>query len=263
MQSLSQIDLHVFIGLLLAAACAGWIDAVAGGGGLIQLPALLLGLGAQPPATILGTNKLSSVIGTSAATATYLRRRDARPDFRSASSMAASAFVGSMAGASLATRVPANVFRPLVLVLLVLVGAWTLLRPQLGHTEKLRWTSGPTHLVIISLAGIVIGFYDGIFGPGTGSFLVFILVGVIGYSFLRASATAKIVNLGTNIAALVVFVPAHHVLVPLGLAMGSCNLLGGVIGAHMASLRGSEFVRKAFLVVVAIMIAKLGWDQFR
>lgn len=254
------VDAHVLTGLLLAAACAGWIDAVAGGGGLIQLPALLLGLGDQRPATVLGTNKLSSVVGTAAATTTYLRRADARPDVPTAAAMAATAFIGSVAGASLATRVSPSFFRPFVLVMLVLVGAWTALRPALGQAERLRWGKGRVHFVVVSGAGLVIGFYDGIFGPGTGSFLVFLLVGLIGYSFLRASSTAKIVNLGTNIAALTVFAPSGHVLVGLGLAMGACNLVGGVVGARMAAARGSGFVRVAFLVVVAALVLRLAWD---
>lgn len=260
---MTEVDPQVLVGLLAAAACAGWIDAVAGGGGLIQLPALLLGLGGQPPATVLGTNKLSSVIGTSAATATYLRRQDTRPDVATATAMASSAFFGSMSGAALATTVSPEFFRPFVLVMLVLVGVWTALRPALGQAEKLRWGRSRTHFAVVLAAGVVIGFYDGIFGPGTGSFLVFLLVGVVGYSFLRASATAKIVNLGTNVAALIVFAPAGHVLVGLGVAMGACNLVGGVIGARMAAARGSGFVRIAFLVVVVAMIARVAWDVLR
>ncbi len=254
-----ELEPLTIVGLLLAAACAGWIDAVAGGGGLIQLPALLLGLNGQAPATVLGTNKLSSVVGTSAATVTYVRRADARPDVATAATMAATAFVGSMGGAALATRVSPDFFRPFVVVMLVLVGAWTALRPALGQSEKLRWGRSRRHFAAVALAGLVIGFYDGIFGPGTGSFLVFLLVGVVGYSFLRASATAKIVNLGTNIAALVVFAPAGHVIFGLGLLMGACNLIGAVAGARMAAARGSSFVRIAFLVVVVVMIARIAW----
>ena len=258
-----ELDPLTLVSLLLAAGCAGWIDAVAGGGGLIQLPALLLGLSGQAPATVLGTNKLSSVVGTSAATATYLRRADARPDAATAVTMAVTAFIGSMCGAALATRVSPDFFRPFVLVMLILVGAWTALRPALGQAEKLRWGRTRRHFAFVACAGLVIGFYDGIFGPGTGSFLVFLLVGVVGYSFLRASATAKIVNLGTNIAALAVFAPAGHVLVGLGLMMGACNLVGGVVGARMAAARGSGFVRIAFLVVVALMIGRVAWDVLR
>ena len=260
LQQLTGVPLGVFAGLLLAALTAGYIDAVVGGGGLIQLPAMLLGLGDRAPATVLGTNKLSSIIGTTAATATYLRRRDARPELRMVVPMAALAFGGSFVGAEMASRVPAHVFRPLVLVLLVLVGVWTWRRPALGERDALRF-SARTRLAIACTAGGVIGFYDGIFGPGTGSFLIFILVGAVGYSFLRASATAKVVNWSTNLAALSVFAPDRHVLFALGAAMGCCNLVGAITGARMAAARGSAFVRVAFLGVVALLILKLGYDQ--
>ena len=251
------------IGLLVAAGCAGWIDAVAGGGGLIQLPALLIGISGERPATILGTNKLSSVVGTSAATATYLRQPSAKPDAKTATAMAGIAFIGSMFGAHVATLVSPSFFRPFVFFLLIAVGLWTWLRPALGQHEQLRWPGQARHMVVAIAAGGVIGFYDGIFGPGTGSFLVFVLVSVLGYSFLRASATAKIVNLGTNIAALIVFGAGRHLLVPLGLAMGACNLVGGIIGARMAAARGSGFVRIAFLAVVSVLVLRIGWDMWR
>ena len=123
--------------LVLAAGLAGWVDAVSGGGGLIQLPALLVALPDTAPATVLGTNKLSSIIGTSAAALTY--RRAAVTDLATAVPMAGAAFLGSAVGAGVATRLPGSVFRPLALVLLVVVGLWTLLRPALGEQQDLRW----------------------------------------------------------------------------------------------------------------------------
>lgn len=260
LENLTGVPGGVLVGLLLAALAAGYIDAVVGGGGLIQLPAMLLALGDRVPALALGTNKLSSIIGTTAATTTYLRRKDARPEIRIVLPMAVLAFAGSYVGAELASRVPANIFRPLVLVLLVLVGVWTWRRPALGESDALRFSSRG-RLAIACAAGASIGFYDGIFGPGTGSFLIFILVGAVGYSFLRASATAKVVNWSTNLAALSVFVPDRNVLAALGIAMGCCNLVGAITGARMAAARGSSFVRVAFLCVVALLIIKLGYDQ--
>jgi uncharacterized protein len=254
------IDAEILLPLLLAALAAGWIDAVSGGGGLIQLPALLIGLPREEPATAFGTNKASSVLGTTAAMITYLRRAEARPDLRTALPMALMAFIGSAGGAAVATSLPAGVLRPLVLILLVVVGAWTWRRSTLGSVESLRWNGGRRHIAVAAIAGGAIGFYDGIFGPGTGSFLVFLLVGLLGYSFLRASSTAKVVNVGTNIAALSVFAPQGHVLWKVGLAMGVANLVGGITGARMAVRRGSEFVRVVFLVVVAGLIIRLGLD---
>lgn len=242
--------------LCLAAAFAGWIDAVAGGGGLVQIPALLLALPGTPPATVLGTNKLASVWGTSAAAVTYARK--APPDLRTALPMAAVAFAGSAMGAASAGLLPASAFRPLVLGLLVGVFAYTALQPRLGETEALRY-EGRRHYAVALLAGAGIGFYDGIFGPGTGSFLVVVLVGLLGYSFLRASAAAKVVNAGTNLAAVLLFASQGALLWPLGLAMGACNLAGSVLGARMAIARGSRFVRAVFLSVVAVLILRLAY----
>jgi uncharacterized membrane protein YfcA len=243
--------------LALAALVAGWVDAVVGGGGLVQLPALLLGLPEALPAQVLATNKLSSVAGTATAAATYLGR--VRPDPRTAAPMAAAAFLGAMGGAACASLLPQRVFRPLVLVLLVLVAVYTWRRPDLGrvndpHPDRRR------HRTVALGAGLGIGFYDGIFGPGTGSFLVFALVGLLGYGFLEASATAKITNLATNLGALVVFVPRGAPLWHLGLLMAVANVAGGYAGARTAAARGSGFVRAVFLVVVAVLVVRLGWD---
>lgn len=247
--------------LLAAAMLAGWVDAVSGGGGLVQLPALLVALPGVPPATVLGTNKLSSIIGTSAAARTY--RRAAVTDVATAVPMALAAFVGAGLGAVVATHLPGTLFRPIALVLLVVVGLWTLLRPALGEQQDLRWHGGEEHhrhRIAAVLMGGGIGFYDGVFGPGTGTFLVFGLVALLGYSFLNASAIAKLVNVSTNLAALLVFAGTGHVLWALGLAMGAANLTGAVVGARTAVRRGSGFVRVVFLVVVGVLLLKLGYD---
>ncbi len=251
----------VLVGLLVAALLAGWVDAVSGGGGLIQLPALLVGLPDAAPATVLGTNKLSSIIGTSAAARTY--RRAAVTDLGTAVPMAVAAFAGSALGALVATHLPGTFFRPLALALLVVVGLWTLLRPALGEEQDLRWHGGAEHgrhQGAAILMGGGIGLYDGVFGPGTGTFLVFGLVALLGYSFLNASAIAKLVNVSTNLAALIVFASTGHVLWALGLTMGAANLVGGVLGARTAVRRGSRFVRVVFLAVVAVLLVKLAHD---
>jgi uncharacterized membrane protein YfcA len=247
------------IALLLAAAfAAGWIDAVSGGGGLLQLPALLLALPDEDPARALGTNKLSSIMGTSASALTYVRRTTL--DLRTAAPMALAAFAGSALGATLASSLPAAAFRPVILVLLVVAWTWTLLRPSMGREEQLRWGGGRRHRIAAVVGGAVIGCYDGLLGPGTGAFLIVLLVSGLGYSFLRASATAKIVNVGTNVAALIVFGITGSVIWLLGLVMGTANLAGGILGARMAISRGSGFVRAVFLVVVAVLICRLAWD---
>ena len=250
-------ELATTLFLCAAAALAGWVDAVSGGGGLIQLPALLLALPGAAPASVLGTNKLSSVCGTAIATATYYRR--VRPDLRTALPMVVAAVVGSAAGAACASLLPQSVFRPLVLVLLVGVATYTVRRPALGAEQSLRW-SGRRHYAAAVGAALGIGFYDGIFGPGTGSFLTFALVGLLGYSFLQASAKARMTNLATNAGALVVFFSQGAPLVRLGLTMGACNVAGAWLGAHTAITRGSRFVRVVFLTVVGALAVRLAYE---
>jgi len=250
-------ELATVVALCLASALAGWVDAVSGGGGLIQLPALLLALPGAAPAQVLATNKLSSVCGTAVATATYYRR--VRPDLRTALPMVVAAVIGAAAGAACASVLPQSVFRPLVLVLVVAVAAYTVRRPSLGAEQSLRW-SGRRHYSAAVGTALGIGFYDGIFGPGTGSFLTFAFVGLLGYSFLQASAKARMVNLATNLGALGVFIAQGAPMVRLGLTMGAFNVAGGWLGAHTAITRGSRFVRMVFLVVVGALALRLAYD---
>ncbi len=243
----------VLVLLLVAAFVAGVVDAVVGGGGLVQLPALLLLLPGAP-VLALATNKVASVVGTTAATVTYAR--GTRVDWRAAGLMAAAAFGGSLVGAASAGALPATALRVVVLVAVVGVGLHTLRTPHLGVSQQLRMGRRP-QLVLMATGGAVIGGYDGLAGPGTGSFLVFLLVGVIGYAFLHASATAKLVNVATNLGALAYFVPAGHVVWGLGLAMATANLLGATVGARVAIRRGSAFVRRVFLAVAAVLVVSL------
>lgn len=242
--------------LLLAGVTAGWVDAVVGGGGLVQLPALLLVPGVSP-VQALATNKLASSFGTATSAVTYYRR--VRPDLRTALPMAAVAGAGAAGGAACASLLPASVFEPVILVVLVAVAVYTIARPSLGAATALRWHDRRHH-VAAGAVGLSIGFYDGILGPGTGSFLVIALVGLLGYAFLEASAKAKIVNLATNLGALAVFVPQGAPMFGLGVAMGAANVLGGYVGARTAVARGSRFVRVVFLVVVGALVLRLGYD---
>lgn len=242
--------------VLLAGLAAGFIDAVVGGGGLVQLPALLLVPGISP-VEALATNKLGSIFGTSTSAVTFYRR--VHPDLRTALPMAGIALVGSFCGASIAALLPASVFKPVIVVALVGIGAFTLLRPALGDVTALRHT-GRRHHGTAAAIGVAIGFYDGILGPGTGSFLVFAMVSLLGYAFLEASAKAKIVNCATNLGALLFFVPHGAVYWGLGLMLGAANIAGGYLGARTAAARGSGFIRVAFLVVVSVLIVRVGWD---
>ena len=243
--------------LALAALTAGFVDAVVGGGGLVQLPALLLGLPGAAPVEILATNKLASICGTTVSSATYYRR--VRPDPRTFGPLMALAFVGSMLGALVASHIPSSVFDPLVLVVLVVVGTYVVLTPTLGERTELRF-SGHRHTAAAMATGLAIGFYDGALGPGTGSFFVFTLVGLLGYSFLEGSAKARLANWATNLAALCIFVPQGAVLWKVGLLMGAANLLGGYAGARTAVRRGSRFVRVFFIVVVSAFVLRIGGE---
>lgn len=252
-----EITLAVLLLLVLAAMAAGWVDAVVGGGGLIQLPALLVLFPQMSVVQVLATNKVGSIMGTSTSSITYYRR--IHPDMRTAVPMALAALVASIGGALLAARIPEAALRPIIVVVLIAVLAYTLLRPSMGSATALRW-EGNRHYGVAAGFGALIGLYDGLLGPGTGSFLVMALVGAMGYAFLPASAIAKIVNLATNLGALLFFVPNGFVVWGVGLIAGTANLVGAYIGARMAVAKGNRFVRFAFLLVVGALIVKLTWD---
>ena len=256
------LDLGVSTALLLflAAFFAGFVDSIAGGGGLIQVPALLIGLPKAETATLLGTNKLASVFGTISSAALY--RRQIKPEASILLAMALPAFIGSAVGATLASRIPTSSMRPVVLILLVCVAIYTWLKPDLGKIELLKHHSH-RRIHICILAGLGIGFYDGIFGPGTGSFLMLVLVASLGYAFITASAIAKIVNVATNIGALLVFGFDGAILWQIGLVLGVANICGAVVGSRMAIKGGSTLVRKVFLLVTMALIIKVAIGVFQ
>jgi len=256
LSGLESIQLTTLILVVVAGFAAGWIDAVVGGGGLIQLPVMLLVPGISP-VQALATNKMGSIFGTTTSAVTFYRR--VRPDLRTAIPMAVIALAGSFGGAILAATLPASVFKPIIVAALVAVALFTALRPNVGELTKLRH-DGHRHYLIASLIGGVIGFYDGMIGPGTGSFLIIALVSAMGYAFLEASAKAKIVNMATNAGALLFFLPHGSLLWGLGLVLGGANMAGGYLGARTAVSRGSKFIRIVFLVVVGVLIIKLGSD---
>lgn len=251
---MAELDLVL---LFLAALFAGFIDAVAGGGGLIQVPTLLVALPAESPATVFGTNKLSSVFGTANAAVRYARRIEV--PWGLALPAAASAFICSFGGAAAVAWLPREVVRPLVLVLLIVVLVHTLRRPEFGVVSGIRLGLAQERRRAL-IAGALLGFYDGFFGPGAGSFMIFVLVRWFHLDFLHASSVAKLVNLGTNTAALAYFVPSGHVLWGIGLGMAAFNVLGAVLGARLALRHGSSFVRATFIVVAALLIVRLGYD---
>ena len=233
-----------------AALVAGCVDALVGGGGLIQLPALLLML-PRTPVIALGTNKLAAVVGTATAAGRYLRRTPV--DWRSAAPMAAVALIGALLGAHVARAMPALVLDTVVLIAMVGIAIYLWRNKAMGVVEKLRF-DGAARIAVMCAGGAVVGFWDGMAGPGTGSLLIFFLVGVLGYEFLRASAVAKVVNCATNVGALIVFAPSGQVAWGLAGAMALCNVSGALIGTALATTHGSAFIRKVFFGVVSLLI---------
>ncbi|MFF8604794.1 sulfite exporter TauE/SafE family protein [Streptomyces sp. NPDC015346] len=257
-----DISLTTILLLCAAALVAGWIDAVVGGGGLLLLPALLLGLPQVPAAQILGTNKAVAIVGTSGAAVTYVRK--APVHVKTAVRIGLAALAGSMGGAFFAAGISSDVLRPVIMVVLLGVAAFVMLRPSFGtRAEADRAPATRARVVAaIVLVGGGIGFYDGLFGPGTGTFLVLALTAVLHLDLVTASATAKIVNVCTNAGALAMFAYQGSVLWQLAVVMAVFNLAGGMIGARMALSRGAEFVRGVLLFVVFSLVAKLAFDQW-
>lgn len=248
---------------LIAIACAslfaGFVDAIVGGGGLILVPALFTAFPAAHPATLFGTNKSASVWGTSFSAWRYTHQ--VRINWASLLPALAAAFIGAFVGAWLVTVVSPHYLRKALPFVLLGVLSYTFAKKNLGthHAPHLslraeQWVAGGI--------GLTIGLYDGFFGPGTGSFFVFLLVRLLGYDFLHASASAKLLNVATNLAAIALFAAKGHVWWHLTLILAASNVLGSWLGTHMALKHGAGFVRGMFLVVVSALICKTAWDAF-
>lgn len=248
-----------FLFLAVVAFFAGLVDAVVGGGGLIQIPVLLGHYPEVAIPTLFGTNKLSSIAGTGAALWRYAR---AVPiPWKVVVPAAVAALAGAWIGAAVVAWLPRDAMRPLVLGLMLAVAVYTFRRKDFGHGETRQLTPGDRWRAVAF--GAVIGFYDGFFGPGTGSFLIFGFVRLFGMDFLRASASAKLINVATNVSAIGFFASHGPLLWTVGLVMAVFNLLGAHAGTWLALRHGTAFVRKAFLGVVAVLIARLAWEMVR
>ncbi len=256
---LSDISTLTLIFILVAAFSAGFVDAIAGGGGLIQLPALLIAFPDREVAAVSGTNKLGSIFGTSAAALNY--RRNIKTDPRLLLAMVVPAFIGSGAGSLLATHISTEQLKFAIVSMLIAVFLYTLAKPDLGKVQILKGAAKQQRIVGAS-AGLIIGFYDGFIGPGTGTLLMIVLVAALGFAFVGASAIAKVVNVSTNFASILVFGLSGSIMWVVGIAVGICNLAGGLIGSHVAIRRGSEFVRKFYLVVTFALIVRVVFDLF-
>jgi uncharacterized membrane protein YfcA len=245
--------------LAVAAFVAGLVDAVVGGGGLIQIPAIFAVFPKEVPATLLGTNKLASMCGTTVAAVKYARR--VQVAWSAAAPAAIAAFVMAFGGAWTVTRVPADFVRSLLPLILLAVAVYTFKKKDFGSVHA-PLHSGMTERLLAMGVGAFIGFYDGFFGPGTGSFLLFLFVRFFGFDFLGASAAAKVVNVACNVSALIWFGYSGHLIWKLAALMAVWQVVGSLIGTRLALKHGSGFVRKLFLVVVSLLIVKTAYDSF-
>jgi len=253
----SSLTLIVF-GLL--AFIAGFIDSVAGGGGLIQLPALLIGFPKAPVPTLIGTNKIAGLAGTSVAA--YQYSKHVKFNYPLLLTISFFTFIASFAGAKVVGFINPAVLKPLILAILILIGIYTFLKKDLGSIQTKSLTANKK-VLFGSLLGLIIGFYDGFFGPGTGSFLVLGFVVILGFEFVTASAYSKIINCIANISALTVFIKQGNYLLGVAIVLAIGNITGNIIGSRMAIKKGNRFIRLFFLLVVVILIARYGYDVFK
>lgn len=246
--------------LLPAAAAAGWVDAVVGGGGLIILPTLLLVAPTLSPQTALGTNKIAGVAGTGAAAVTFARRVPMR--WRLLLPGAVIAAGAAAAGSAAVALIDRRYFIPIVMVVLIGVATVVTLRPSIGVTVATHPPTRRRTILVVGLGAGLIGAYDGLLGPGTGTFLIITFATLLGTEFVRAAAMAKVINCGSNMGSLILLGATGHIIWSIGLAMAAANIAGAVVGTRMAIARGAGFVRAVLLIVVAAMVIRLGWQQF-
>jgi uncharacterized membrane protein YfcA len=245
--------------IALAAFFAGTVDAIVGGGGLILTPALFAVFPNTAPATLFGTNKCAAICGTTYAAMRYTRQ--VRLRWGSLLPAAAFALAGSFIGAWCVTLADPTFLRQLLPVILLAVLIYTLVKKDLGQQHRPH--ENPTmEMIYACLIGGAIGWYDGFFGPGTGSFFIFLFVRFLGYDFLNASASAKLLNVATNAAAITLFAFKGQILWQVGLMMAVANVAGSFVGSHLALKHGSGFVRWIFVAVVSLLIIKTGLDAF-
>ena len=259
LEILSDYTIWTILSLAILAFIAGFIDAVVGGGGLIQIPALLVFFPNAPVPTLFGTNKIAALSGTSIAAFQYSRR--IKFDFKLLALISFCAFVASYLGAKTVSYINSATLKPLVLFILIAIAIYTFLKKDLGSL-KTKQLSHQKQLIYAAITGLLVGFYDGFFGPGTGSFFVLAFVVILGFEFVEASAYSKVVNCMTNISALIVFIRQGNFMLEIAILMAVFNVLGSIIGSKMAIKRGNGFIRVFFLIIVAVMIVKYGIDVF-
>jgi uncharacterized protein len=227
---------------------------------LIQLPALLIQLPNAPIPTVFGTNKIAGFAGTSIAT--YRYSRQVKYNYRLLLTISFFAAIGAFTGAKILNYIDTNALKPLILIILFIIAVYTVIKKDFG-TVQTKSLPLKKQIILGSLLGLVIGVYDGFFGPGTGSFLMLGFVMVLGFEFIEASAYSKFINAITNIAALVVFIKNGNFVLGLAILMAICNISGSLLGSHIAIKRGNSFIRVMFMLIVIIMILRYGYDIYR
>lgn len=244
--------------LCLIAFLAGFVDAVVGGGGLIQVPAGLILMPTQAVSTVIGTLKVPSFIGTCFATYQYLQR--VKIPILSILVFTSIAFLAAFSGSLLLTRMSSQFMKPVIFFVLLVMAIYTFTKKDLGQSEQKNQVTFPMLKGI--LICLIIGFYDGFIGPGAGSLFVLAFIAILGYDFMHASAHAKIVNLSTNLGSIILFIGKGVILWPVAIPMSICNATGGFLGSRMALKKGNQFIRKIFLIVIVATLFRLGYDVF-
>ena len=245
--------------LCIAAFAAGFIDAIVGGGGLIQTPATLITLPQYPVATLLGTTKIPSFIGTSMAAWQYARIVQLR--WKLLAMMCSVALLAAYAGSKTVSIISNAFMKPVIFGVLILVGIYSYSKKNFGSNTTITKPPKNEWLIAASFS-LLIGFYDGFIGPGAGSFLVLFFISALGFDFLRASAHAKFVNLATNMGSIIFFSSSGHILYQYAIPMAICNFTGSILGTRLAILKGNSFIRIFFLIVVIGTIIRFGYDIF-
>lgn len=243
----------------LAAFFAGFVDAIVGGGGLIQTPVVLMTFPQMPVATLLGTTKIPSFCGTAISFYHYSKR--VLIHWKLVGLIAVLAFAASLLGSAMVSHVSNHMFKPIILVALCVVAVYTYTKKDFGQIESKK-IDFSIALFKGAISGLLIGFYDGFIGPGTGSFLILIFISLLGNDFLHASAHAKLVNLATNLASILYFSLSGNIIFALAIPMAVSNMLGGYLGSKFALLKGNKFIRLFFLAIVIGTIIRFMFDVF-
>ena len=252
------MELSTIILLCLIAFLAGYVDAVVGGGGLIQVPAGLILMPTQAVSTVIGTLKVPSFIGTCFATYQYLQK--VKIPLLRILLFTSIAFASAFSGSLLLTRMSSQFMKPVIFFVLLVMAIYTFTKKDLGQSlqkEDIKYATIKGVMICL-----FIGFYDGFIGPGAGSLFVLAFISILGYDFLHASAHAKIVNLSTNLGSLILFIGKGVILWPVAIPMSICNATGGFFGSRMALKKGNQFIRKIFLIVIVATLLRLGYDVF-